>query len=113
MTVRSVQRKTIIPHYHWIRDIKMKTKIFVVTIRTYRKETPNEVRKSKTRLYGTVLLKSGKSILATYQDKSNKSVLLVSTFYPNLNVESQNTKKFSETEPTTTKQIVDSISFTS
>ncbi|GBM28779.1 hypothetical protein AVEN_177992-1 [Araneus ventricosus] len=79
------------------KRLKTKNTSFVGTVRRHRKEIPNEVRKSKTQLYETVLLKSQETTLTVYQAKRNKNVLLLSTLHPNVNVDSQTKKKLPET----------------
>jgi hypothetical protein len=79
------------------KRLKKKNTSFVGTVRRHRKEIPNEVKKSKSRLYETVLLRNEETTLTVYQGKKNKNVLLLSTLHQNVNVDSQSKKKLPET----------------
>lgn len=93
---RNVTTDNYFSSFSLAKQLKRKNTSFVGTVRRHRKEIPNEVKISKTCLYETVLLKNGETTLTVYQGKKNKNVLLLSTLYPDVNVEQTN-KKLPET----------------
>lgn len=79
------------------KDLRKKKTSLVGTLNRNRKEVPNSLKKSKDVRFSSAIYKHEDITLTSYQAKSNKNVLILSSMHPDVQINTTTEKKKPET----------------
>lgn len=82
---------------HLAEQLKRQNTTVVGTLKKTRREVPPSAKSTAGSLYDTILYKSGDTTITSYQGKTNKNVLLLSTMHTSVAVDEDTQKKLPET----------------
>lgn len=82
---------------HLAEQLKRENTTVVGTLKKTRREVPPSAKSTAGTLYDTILYKSGETTITSYQGKTKKNVLLLSTMHQSVAVNQETQKKLPET----------------